>query len=182
MWVIVAAPSRKTGVAGLLPLRHPGRELHDVDGGEGARRVAFRGQYDYSLDAKNRLNIPPKFRASFSEGLVLSIWFDPCITIWTPVGFEAISGSYLAGENPLSKQHRDLVRFFNHSSWDAELDGSGRVTLNPKLVDYAGIEKAVVVAGTHDRVEVWNPDRWRADQEELGAHIAQVAEGLGHPS
>ena len=50
--------------------------------------MAFRGHFDHSLDAKNRLSIPAKFRAAFSSGLVLSKFLEPCIAIWTPDGFE----------------------------------------------------------------------------------------------
>ena len=34
--------------------------------------MAFRGTFDHTLDAKNRLTIPAKFRAALSEGVVLS--------------------------------------------------------------------------------------------------------------
>jgi MraZ protein len=144
--------------------------------------VAFRGQYDYSLDVKNRLNVPPKFRAAFSEGMVLAKGVETCIYIWTPEAFEALTERSLGHLNPLSAEYRKVNRYFTHNAWDAELDATGRVTLNGKLLEHAEIEKAVVVAGTHDHVEVWNPDQWRAVQEELGAEIAEVAEGLGNPS
>ena len=88
MWVIVA-PHCWTGVAGLLPLRHFGPNSFNGGHRKGLTdTVAFRGQFDYSLDAKNRLNIPPKFRAAFSDGVVLAKWLEPCVAIWTPEGFD----------------------------------------------------------------------------------------------
>jgi MraZ protein len=144
--------------------------------------VAFRGQFDYSLDAKNRLNVPPKFRAAFSGGLVLAKGIEPCVTIWTPEAFDALTDTYLSGSSPLSPDRRRLTRYFMHNSFDAELDAAGRVTLNPKLVEHAGIEREVVVAGNHDHVQVWDRDRWRADQEELGAAIIETAERVGDAS
>lgn len=144
--------------------------------------MAFRGQYDYSLDAKHRLNIPPKFRAAFSGGLVLAKWLEPCVTIWTPEAFDAVTESYLATANPLSRDRRNLIRFFHHNSFDAELDAAGRVTLNPKLIEHAGIEREVVVAGNHDHVEVWDRRRWQADQDELGSKVVEMAERIGDAS
>jgi MraZ protein len=68
------------------------------------------------------------------------------------------------------------------NSFDAELDAAGRVTLNPALLEHAGIDREVVVVGVLDYLEVWARDRWLAGQEELGSEIGQIAEGLGHPA
>ena len=144
--------------------------------------MTFRGQFHYSLDAKNRLNIPPKFRAAFSSGLVLSKWIDPCVTIWTPAAFEAFTESYLSSANPLSRDRRDLIRYFHHNSFDAELDAAGRVTLNPPLIEHAGLGREVVLAGNHDRMEVWDRRGWEADQDELGSKVVEMAERIGDAS
>ncbi|HEX8856880.1 MAG TPA: MraZ N-terminal domain-containing protein, partial [Thermoleophilaceae bacterium] len=68
--------------------------------------MAFRGHFDYSLDAKNRLNVPPKFRAAFSGGVVLAKALEPCVAIWTPEDFESFTESFLANLNPVSAERR----------------------------------------------------------------------------
>ena len=68
--------------------------------------MAFRGTFDYSLDAKNRLTIPAKFRASLSEGVVLAKGIERCVQVWTPSGFEAYTASALQGVHPLSADAR----------------------------------------------------------------------------
>ena len=144
--------------------------------------MAFRGHFEYSLDAKKRLNIPPRFRAAFSGGVVLAKWLEPCVAIWTPDAFESFTSSFLADLNPVSAERRKLTRFFAGSSFDTELDSAGRVTLNQALLDHAGVEKEVVLVGNLDHLEVWDRDKWIADQRELNAEIVEIAEGLGHPS
>jgi MraZ protein len=144
--------------------------------------LAFRGHFDYSLDAKKRLNVPPKFRASFSGGVVLAKALEPCVAIWTPDGFEQWTESFLSRLGPLSPERRKLTRFFAGSSFDAELDSAGRVTLNQALLDHASIQKEVVVVGNLDHLEVWDRDKWIADQRELSDEIVEIAESLGHPS
>ena len=89
--------------------------------------MAFRGQYDHSLDAKNRLNVPAKFRAAFADGVVMQKWLEPCVAVWTPNQFEAFTESFLAGLNPLSRERRRLSTYFSGNSWDVELDSAGRV-------------------------------------------------------
>ena len=144
--------------------------------------MAFRGHFDYSLDAKKRLNVPPKFRASFSGGVVLAKALEPCVAIWTPDGFEQWTESFLSRLGPLSPERRKLTRFFAGSSFDAELDSAGRVTLNQALLDHASVQKEVVVVGNLDHLEVWDRDKWIADQRELSDEIVEIAESLGHPS
>jgi MraZ protein len=144
--------------------------------------LAFRGHFEYSLDAKKRLNIPPRFRAAFSGGVVLAKWLEPCVAIWTPDAFESFTNSFLADLNPVSAERRKLTRFFAGSSFDTELDSAGRVTLNQALLDHAGVEKEVVLVGNLDHLEVWDREKWLADQRDLNAEIVEIAESLGHPS
>ena len=144
--------------------------------------MAFRGHFDYSLDAKNRLNIPAKFRASFSDGLVLARWLDPCVAVFTPKGFDDFNESFIGDMHPLSPERRRLTRFFSGGAFDVELDSAGRVTLNAQLLEHAGIEKEVVVIGNVDHLEIWDRSRYAADQTDLPDHVARIAESLGNPS
>lgn len=144
--------------------------------------MAFRGHFDHSLDAKNRLTVPTKFRAQFSSGIVLAKGLEPCITVWTPEEFDTWTNSFLSNLNPVSAERRKLTRFFAGSSFDVELDSAGRVTLNGPLLAHAGIEKDVVLVGNLDHLEVWDRKTWQSDQDQLADEIVGIAEGLGHPS
>jgi MraZ protein len=144
--------------------------------------LAFRGHYEHSLDAKNRLSIPARFRAAFSSGVVLAKDPEPCVAIWPTETHESIIQRALGGLNPMGSQHRKLSRFFQANSWDLDLDATGRVTLPPPLLGHAGVGKEVVVAGVGDHLEVWDRERWNAQQESLDSEIEEVTERLGDPS
>ena len=144
--------------------------------------MAFRGQFDYSLDAKNRLTVPTKFRAQFSSGIVLAKGLEPCITVWTPEEFDSWTSSFLSSLNPVSAERRKLTRFFAGNSFDVELDSAGRVTLNAPLLAHARIGKEVVLVGNLDHLEVWDRKVWESDQKQLADEIVEIAESLGHPS
>jgi MraZ protein len=144
--------------------------------------MAYRGHYEHSLDAKHRLSIPARFRATFSSGLVLAKDSDDCISVWTPETHESIIERALAGKNPLGREYKGVQRFFQANSFDVELDSSGRVTLPPPLLAHAKIEKEVVVAGVGDHLEVWGRERWEREQDALDASIGEVTESLGDPS
>jgi MraZ protein len=144
--------------------------------------LAFRGHYEHSLDAKNRLSIPSRFRASFSDGVVLAKDPETCVAVWTPATHEAIIERALGGLNPMGSEYRKLSRFYQGNSFEVELDASGRVTLPPPLLAHAGIEKETVVVGVGDHLEVWGRQRWHQEQESLDAEIGEVTERLGNPS
>jgi MraZ protein len=144
--------------------------------------MAFRGHFEHSLDAKNRLSIPARFRAEFSSGLVLAKDSDSCIAVRTTEGHEETFEAALAQLSPLSSEYKTLQRFHQSNSFDVELDGSGRVVLDARLLAHAGIEREVVVAGVGDHLEIWSRDGWNTLQTELEANIEGVTESLGHPS
>jgi len=144
--------------------------------------LAFRGHYEHSLDAKNRLSIPARFRTSFSGGVVLSKDPETCVAVWTPDAHEAIIERALDGMNPMGSEHKKLSRYYQGNSFDLELDSAGRVTLPPSLLAHAGIDKEVTVVGVGDHLEVWGRERWTQAQQELDAEIGEVTERLGHPS
>jgi MraZ protein len=144
--------------------------------------LAFRGHFEHSLDAKNRLSIPARFRAAFASGTVLAKDPEPCVAVWTPETHEAIIERALGGLNPMGSEYRKLSRFYQGNSFEIELDASGRVTLPPPLLGHTGIEKEVVVVGVGDHLEVWAKERWDEQQAALDAEIGEVTERLGNPS
>jgi MraZ protein len=144
--------------------------------------LTFRGRYDYALDAKNRLTVPPKFRRTFADGVVVANGLDACVELWTPDGFEAFTESFLAGQHPLSEERRKLVRYFAGSSFDVELDSAGRVTLTASLLAHAGMARDVVVVGALDHLEAWDRSRFEAHRAELDAEVAGIARTVGHAS
>jgi len=147
---------------------------------------AFRGTFEHTLDAKHRLTIPAKFRAELAGGVVLAASPETTqtaprsIAIWTPNGYDAYTSAALAGISPLSPQARDLKRFFFNYSHDTELDGAHRVMIPPMLMEYAGLDKDVVVTGSGECLEVFDRARYYAYSEDVLTRVPEIAESLGH--
>ena len=140
--------------------------------------MAFRGQHEHSLDAKDRLTIPSRLRAQLAEGSVLVAGLDPCVEIWPSEGFTRFASQVLAGLNPLSSKARLLRRRFHSQAEDEGLDSAGRVRIAKHLIAHADLEGPCVVVGADDHLEVWNPDRWAAQAAEMEAQASAVAEEL----
>jgi transcriptional regulator MraZ len=138
--------------------------------------VPFRGTFDHTLDAKNRLTMPARYRSALAEGVVLAMPVDqqPCVGVWRPQQYEHFSRRALAGVPPLSRKLAELERFFYGSSQDAELDAAGRVIVPAFLSEHARLAKEVVIVGAGDRLELWSKDLWDEHQSALLSGVASI--------
>ena len=144
--------------------------------------MAFHGTFEHSLDAKNRLTIPAKFRAALAGGVFLVRGSDPCIAVYPAETYEALTRDAMAGMNPLSSQARELKRMFHAYATDTELDSAGRVMLTPRHLEHAGISRDVVVTGAGDCLELWDRSSWEAYDRDLTARASDLTASLGHPA
>jgi MraZ protein len=141
--------------------------------------LAFRGTFEFTLDAKNRLTIPSRYRPAFSDGVVVALGLEPCLGVWTPDDYEAWVDSVLTGRSPLGTEYRRLERFFTANSHATELDGAGRVMIPGPLARRARIGREVALIGAPRRLEVWDRETWAAYNEEAIANIVETAAELG---
>jgi MraZ protein len=163
-------------VEGLLPLLHlDSRPLH-----RNPSLASFRGTFDYTLDAKNRLTVPAKFRAALAEGVVMAKGTDPYVALWVPESYDAFTQSVLGQFPPFSEEREKLERFFSSNSHDTEIDSAGRVGFPPFLLQHGELKKEVVVAGAGNRLEVWDRDRWTAKNDELVSDVREIRSRVSH--
>ena len=148
--------------------------------------MIFRGTFEHALDAKHRLTVPSKFRAALAGGIVLAASPETTaaaprsIAIWTPDGYESYTAAALTGQNPLSPQARDLKRFFFNYSHDTELDSAHRVMIPPTLLEYAGLDREVVVTGSGECLEVFDRAKYSGYSEDVLTRVPDIAAKLGH--
>jgi MraZ protein len=138
--------------------------------------VPFRGTFDHTLDAKNRLTVPARYRAALADGVVLAMPVDlqPCVGVWRPVEYDDYTKRALAELPPLSPRRSELERFFYGSSQDAELDAAGRIMVPGFLGQHASLSKEVVVVGAGDRLELWDGTAWGEHRPTLLSGVAEV--------
>lgn len=140
--------------------------------------MTFRGLHEHSLDAKDRITVPASYRGALADGIVLMKGLDGCVEVWPEQAAEAMERERLSGLNPMSRDARRIKRrFFPHSE-ASELDSAGRVRLSGQLVEHAGLEGRCMVIGMDDWIEVWNPERWSAEDEENEERSPELTESL----
>jgi len=141
----------------------------------------FIGEYHHTLDDKGRLAVPVKFRASLSEGAVITRGLDRSLFLYTRSEWEALA-TKLAALPMGQADTRAFARLMLAGAMEVEIDKSGRVNVPEYLRNYAGLSKDVVVAGLFNRVEIWDRATWKsysARTEEQGNEIAERLNALG---
>ena len=112
--------------------------------------MAFRGQYEHSLDAKDRITIPARFRAALAEGVVLAQGLEPCVEVYSEGAYGEVEERFLADLNPFDREGRRTQRRFHARSEDEKLDSAGRVRLPKRLIEHAGLEGECMIAGVDE--------------------------------
>ena len=138
----------------------------------------FLGEYEHTIDDKNRLTLPARFRDSFAGGVVLTRGLDECLDVYARGDWDALVDARLAPLDPFSKEARDLKRFFFSAASDAELDKQGRVLVPPALIRHGRLGREVVVAGVHDHLEIWDRAAWNDNVTKVEGSADDVAERL----
>ena len=136
------------------------------------------GEYEHTIDDKNRLTLPAKFRSAFEDGIVVTRGLDGCLYAWTPVAWENYRDTTLTALHPLSQEGRRMHRLFYSGASETTPDKQGRVSIPPALLAHAKLGRDVVVAGVNDRLEIWDRAAWKRELAEVEGSAEDVAERL----
>lgn len=136
------------------------------------------GEYRHGLDPKNRVFIPAKLREELGETfVVVKDLRERCLKIYSKEEWE----KYIA---PIKNQERKLaekvLRFLNSSMSQVVPDSQGRILLPKDLVQYADIERDVVIVGCYDYAEIWAEASYqKLKEEENLEEMIKELESLG---
>lgn len=140
----------------------------------------FLGRFAHNLDAKGRLAIPSRFRASLANGVVLTRGIDRCVTAYPMQEWEELA-SRIAKLPMTDRNARQFRRMMFAEAANLELDRQGRIVLPAELRAFAEIDREVVVVGVHTSFEIWRPERWDEMQatvddesESIASHLADL--------
>jgi transcriptional regulator MraZ len=137
------------------------------------------GQHEHSLDDKNRLTLPARLREQVGDRVVVTLGLDGCLDAYAADDWER-AARRIAELDELSRETRVIRRHFFAQAVTAELDKQGRMVLPAPLLEAAGIEREVTVAGVHDHLEIWDRTRWREHLREVEGSAGHVAERLAN--
>lgn len=137
----------------------------------------FLGTYEYRIDEKGRVSLPPRFREELRGGMVMTQGLEKCVTVYSLAQWQRVSDRMAAQPANRSKARR-IGRFTFATAFMACLDAQGRVALPVPLRRYAGIEDAVMVAGVNNYFEIWSTETWEAERSLMENEAWQISEAI----
>ena len=137
----------------------------------------FFGEFEYRIDEKGRVPIPPKFRKELKDGVVLTQGIEQCITAYPLSEWKKLAASLTTGSVTRSKLRR-LNRAIFAIAFSLNIDGQGRIALPIPLRQYADIEDEVIIAGANNYLELWNKEQWEAEKAISQEQTWQIIESL----
>jgi MraZ protein len=132
------------------------------------------GEYEHTIDEKNRLTLPAKFRDAFADGLVVTRGMDGCLYVYARAEWERVARE-IASVDDLNPDARKLRRYFFAGASEDEPDRQGRISIPSALVQSARLGREVVVAGVLDHLEIWDRRTWREHLDEVEGSAEDVA-------
>jgi MraZ protein len=143
----------------------------------------FFGEYECKLDEKGRLKLPSAILKQLSEDqsrdFVANRGFERCLylfpkDVWTQKLQE------VQGLNEYLPEVRQFKRYFYRGATAFTPDKADRILLPKILLDYAAIEKTVIISAVGDYLEIWNEKAHTALIQTEPGDISSLAEKIAH--
>ncbi|MFZ4426799.1 MAG: division/cell wall cluster transcriptional repressor MraZ [Saprospiraceae bacterium] len=117
------------------------------------------GAYECKIDDKGRMRLPSGLIGQLGDReaytFVVNRGFEKCLMLYIEEVWEKTSAE-VNRLNLYNKKHRDFVRYFYRGAQKVVMDSADRILIGKLLLDYAGIDKEVVLSAYNDRIEIWS--------------------------
>ena len=119
------------------------------------------GKYSAKLDDKNRLFVPAKLRGELGDNFFVTLGVNcghRCLTVYTAAEWQRLSDNF----NALSiAQRSGATSLIFMNAVECNPDKQNRFGLSQFLVDYAGLDREVMITGRAGQAEIWSADEFR---------------------
>ncbi|MCR4805914.1 MAG: division/cell wall cluster transcriptional repressor MraZ [Clostridia bacterium] len=115
----------------------------------------FRGKVQNSIDAKNRVIIPVKYREELMGHCAVTAGLDGCLEVYPMSAWMAEEAKF-ATLPKADAEARALLRYKISNVEFCDLDKQGRIVIPQLLASEAGLEKELMTVGMLDHFEIWS--------------------------
>ncbi|MCX6754750.1 MAG: division/cell wall cluster transcriptional repressor MraZ [Candidatus Nomurabacteria bacterium] len=136
------------------------------------------GEYIHTLDDKNRMSLPVKFRKEMGKSVVVTPGLDNCLSIFTTKEWQKVSGK-LSEASMFTSDNRSISRFIFGQTVVVDVDSNGRILIPENLKNRSNLTNKVVVIGVQNRVEIWNEKVWNDYKKVVEKQADALADKLG---
>ncbi len=141
------------------------------------------GEYIHTIDEKNRVSLPAKFRKELGKKIIITPGLGQCLFIFTVKEWEKVSKKLSDSENDLSflkADQRSFNRYMFGRAAEVEVDSIGRMLIPEFLQQGIKLRDKAAIIGVKDRVEIWNEKAWGEQKEKIEREAESLAEKLAN--
>ena len=139
----------------------------------------FLGSFNYTIDAKGRVSIPARLRKFVSpdanDTFVFTRGSLKCINIYPMNYWRELLESKLDKLNSFDPKDTKFLRLFLPSAAEDQFDTQSRLLVPKRLIEFAEIEKDVIILGMNKYIEVWNPKLYEEYLKEIEEPYETIA-------
>jgi len=139
------------------------------------------GEYIHTLDEKNRVSLPAKFRKEMGKKIIITPGLGQCLFVFTMSEWTKVAKKLSDSENDLSflkADQRSFNRYMFGRAAEVEVDSIGRMLIPEFLQEGIKLRDKAAIVGVKDRLEVWNEKAWKEQKEKISKEAEQLAEKL----
>jgi len=140
------------------------------------------GEYTHTIDDKNRVSLPSKWRSLMGKKIVIAPGLDQCLFAFTLAEWQRIAEKLSENSSMLSADMRSFTRYMFGGASEVAVDNIGRVLVPDFLRERANLKTKVVLIGVQNRLEIWNEKSWtdyKKQVEKRADSLAEKLSGLG---
>ena len=126
--------------------------------------IGFLGEYEVTLDAKGRFLLPAGFKKQLAGDaatqFVINRGTEQCLILYPKQTWDPIF-TKVSMLNDFDPKVRTFRRYFLNGATQLELDTASRLLLPKALLEYAGLEKDIVLVSAVDKIEIWDVNKYK---------------------
>ncbi len=138
------------------------------------------GEYQHTLDNKDRFIFPAKFREKLKgikPKFYITRGLDGCLFLFLEDAWKKLEEK-LKSLSFSKQKPRFFNRLYFSGALEVDIDSQGRITLPAYLKEFAAIKREIMIVGIADRIEVWDKGRWNKFYQENKQKFEAMAEDL----
>ena len=140
----------------------------------------YAGEFRHSIDEKNRITIPSRWRRTEGEDLIILPEAEhQYLLVMSPEEFARMSMQVEAEASVSARDRRVFLRQLHSRAQHGASDKQGRLVLPEELCKQLGLKGEVALVGGRGRFEIWNLQRWKRAHEEEAPTYRHVANVIG---
>jgi MraZ protein len=135
------------------------------------------GEYTHTMDEKNRVSLPAKFRSELGKKVIITPGLDDCLFVFTLKEWNKIEEK-LSNSSILHGDSRGFSRYMFGGATETDIDSTGRILIPDFLKERVSLKSKVVIIGVSSRLEIWSEKVWNEYKKVVEKQADTLAEKL----